>query len=515
MKLSPRLGLMIILAMFLLMQWPLWDYVTDDTYIHLVYARNVMQGQGWSFNPGEPSYGSTSPLWIFLLAPAAGTETGGLLAARIWGLLAGLGSIIVFFILAGRFIRNQWMLLSAVLLFATEVWFLRWTASGMESPLVSLMLLLFFERASAEPEHLKDFLWLGLLAGLAALVRPEFYLLILLVAGLALVHRPWRRGWIPLVLGAVLPVAAWLIFAKLHIGSFLPSTASAKVETSGAFADALGHAWRLFRILISSQGALLLIVGLGFLEVLANTFRGAELRRRTWTFFGILASLWGILFLAAMLRGGVAMVSRYLLPVTPLIPLAAFFFLDRWTLPGASFRTARANWHIPGAHFRAAVALLVVLLSLAPNLWLYQSRVLPHARHFTEDLKGVLGGMADTLKEIAPPGSAVAVPDIGIIAYRSGLRVLDLVGLTQPEISEYWHEHGYDEMLGGLDFLQYGEAQYFIDRDQEAGRFVGLEARGKRLVPLMQEEVRGLGIARSDTFTYTLYRIDPLDSDLE
>lgn len=500
MKLSPRFGLMIILAIFLLMQWPLWDYVTDDTYIHLVYARNVMQGQGWSFNPGEPSYGSTSPLWVILLAPAAGTETGGLLAARIWGLLAGLASIIVFFILAGRFIRNQWMLLSAVLLFATEVWFLRWTASGMESPLVALMLLLFFERASAEPEKKREFLWLGFLAGLAALVRPEFYLLIVLIPGLAILHRPWRRGWIPLALGAFLPVAAWLIFAKLHIGSFLPSTASAKVETTGVFTDTLAHTWRLFRILISSQAALLLTVGLGFLEVLANSLRGPELRKRTWTFFGILASLWSILFLAAMLRGGVAMVSRYLLPVTPLVPLAAFFFLDRWSTRRPSFKF---------------VALLVVLLTLAPNLWLYQSRVLPHARHFTEDLKGVLGGMADTLKEIAPPGSVVAVPDIGIIGYRSGLRVLDLVGLTQPEISEYWHGHGYDEMLGGLDFLQFGEASYFIDRDQEAGRFVGLEARGKRLVPLMEEEVRGLGIARSDTFTYTLYRIDPLDSGLE
>jgi 4-amino-4-deoxy-L-arabinose transferase-like glycosyltransferase len=500
MKLTAKTGLFIILAIYLLMQWPLWDYVTDDTYIHLVYAKNFMQGEGWSFNPGEPSYGSTSPLWVILLAPAAGTETSGLIAARLLGLLAGLASIFIFYTLAGRFIRRESLRTAALLLFATEVWFLRWSASGMESPLVVLILLLVFERVSARPEKRVEFLWLGLLTGLAALVRPEFYLLVLLLPVLAFAHRDWRRGSLAIALGAVLPVAAWLIFAKLHIGSFLPSTASAKVETTGALAETLAHAWRLMRILISSQAVMLLVVALGFLEVLVMTFKGKNVRRKAWSFFGILAAFWSILFIAAMLRGGVAMVSRYLLPVTPLLPLGAFFFLDRWIVRRPSFRILAGG---------------VVLLTLLPNLWLYQSRVLPHAKHFTEDLKGVLGGMADHLRVIAPPGSCVAVPDIGIIGYRSGLRVLDLVGLTQPEISDYWHRHGYDEMLGGLDFLQFGEANYFIDRDQEAGRFVGLEARGRRLVPLMEEKVRGLGIARSDTFTYTLYRIDTLDSAKE
>jgi len=497
MKLAPRIGLFFCMAVFLILQLPLWEYVTDDTYIHLVYARNLASGQGWSFNPGEPSYGSTSPLWVVLLAPAAGTETGGLLAARLLGILAGLASIWIFFLLARRVIRSEWMRFAALLLFATEVWFTRWTASGMESPLVVLMLLLVFERVSAGPRRFGAFLWLGLLVGLAALVRPEFYLLALILPGLALLNSEWRRGFLPIVLGAGLPIAIWLIYAKLEIGSFLPSTASAKVETSGSLADLLAHAWRLLRVIVSSQAFLLLVAGLGFLQVLLKSFHGARSRRETWNFLGILGTLWGILFTAAMLRGGVAVVSRYLLPVTPLLPLAAFFFLDRWAARRPSFRL---------------LAALLVLATLLPNLWLYQSRVLPHSKHFTEDLKGVLGGMADQLRETAPAGSCVAVPDIGIIGYRSGLRVLDLVGLTQPEISEYWHRHGYDEMLAGLDFLQFGEARYFIDRDQEGHRFSGVEARGRRLVPLMEESVRGLGIARSDTFHYTLYRIDAIES---
>ena len=41
----------------------------DDTWIHFQFARNLSQGNGFSFNPGEPTPGSTAPLWTILLAP--------------------------------------------------------------------------------------------------------------------------------------------------------------------------------------------------------------------------------------------------------------------------------------------------------------------------------------------------------------------------------------------------------------------------------------------------------------
>jgi len=46
----------------------LGDYIGhDDAYIYLRYAKNISAGHGWSFNPGEPSYGTTSPLWTLIL----------------------------------------------------------------------------------------------------------------------------------------------------------------------------------------------------------------------------------------------------------------------------------------------------------------------------------------------------------------------------------------------------------------------------------------------------------------
>ena len=39
-----------------------------DPTIYLVYARNIAQGDFFSFNPGEFSSGSTSPLWAMILS---------------------------------------------------------------------------------------------------------------------------------------------------------------------------------------------------------------------------------------------------------------------------------------------------------------------------------------------------------------------------------------------------------------------------------------------------------------
>jgi len=40
----------------------------DDSWIHQTYARNLALRGEWSFLPGQPSAGSTSPLWTILLS---------------------------------------------------------------------------------------------------------------------------------------------------------------------------------------------------------------------------------------------------------------------------------------------------------------------------------------------------------------------------------------------------------------------------------------------------------------
>jgi hypothetical protein len=477
-----------LILLFLAAQIPLWGYWTDDTYIHMVYAKNLVAGHGWSFNPGEASYGSTSPLWVLLLAPWASTEAGGLLAAKLLGILAALISILLFHKLSGRFLPDETLRRSASFLFATEVWFLRWSASGMESSLAVLALLLILLALSAPLKNRGDFFRLGLFGGLACLVRPEFYLFGFLLGLAGLLQREWRKHLPVLIAGLLLPTIPWLLFAQFSIGSMLPSTGSAKAEGLQGFGEYLNYAGKLLRIPLSSQGLLLILALATLGSSLFSRIRSKECYR---PFFWI-TILWATLLPLFLLKSGVALVSRYLLPVTPLIPLAAMMGLRNRLSPLRKF--------LP----------LILLLSLLPNLWLYSSKVLPHARQFPREFGSVMGEVADWLSE-NDPGSRVACPDIGLIGYRSDCYVVDLVGLIHPDIADIWHQTSFGKMIEELDFLPLRDADYLIERTSEGDGLDGLERRGRRLVIILEREVPGLGIARDGGFRYRFYRIERHD----
>ena len=50
----------------LLLLMPLRGGFTDDGFIHIQYANNVIERGEYSFNPGEVSFGTTSPLWVMV-----------------------------------------------------------------------------------------------------------------------------------------------------------------------------------------------------------------------------------------------------------------------------------------------------------------------------------------------------------------------------------------------------------------------------------------------------------------
>ena len=62
------LRICLAVAVYAAAGWAVRGYITDDTFIHLRYAENLLQYGEFSFNPGEHTYGATSPLWIFGLA---------------------------------------------------------------------------------------------------------------------------------------------------------------------------------------------------------------------------------------------------------------------------------------------------------------------------------------------------------------------------------------------------------------------------------------------------------------
>src|SRR6185295_13480057 len=65
----------------------------DDGWIHLQFARNLAQGRGLSYNPGELVTGSTAPLWTALLALLFPLPRGVILWTKLLGMLLYLAGI--------------------------------------------------------------------------------------------------------------------------------------------------------------------------------------------------------------------------------------------------------------------------------------------------------------------------------------------------------------------------------------------------------------------------------------
>ena len=160
-------------ALFIVLIWPLRGSIVDDTYIHLQYARNVSMYGELSFNRGDPTYGATSPLWVFILALLHRAGLDIVTWCRILSWMFGIASIALVHACVTALSGRRSYAAAAALVMASEGWLLRWSAVGMETSFAVFMIL----GALALCCHLKDSPRRSALFGLllfgAALSRPE------------------------------------------------------------------------------------------------------------------------------------------------------------------------------------------------------------------------------------------------------------------------------------------------------------------------------------------------------
>ena len=244
---------------------PLADGFTDDGYIHIQYARNIIERGEYSFNPGEVSFGTTSPLWVLELA-AIGLvfdDRDKLVEiSRVLSWISGFATLVAIFFLTLALGGTRGIAGLASLTYAGDAWFARWSALSMETSSAVLVMTLAALAATRAYNDRRAAAFAGVLLAVAALLRPEVYLaLVVFGAGAVTMWRrvDWRCVATMLLVAGVL-LLPWLLFAKIYIGSFLPNTAGAK---SGGFGIDPVILVRRFdpivRIIGSTQGLLLIV----------------------------------------------------------------------------------------------------------------------------------------------------------------------------------------------------------------------------------------------------------------
>jgi len=396
----------------------------DDAWIHQTYARNLALHGEWSFLPGQPSGGSTAPLWSALLA--VGFRLG--LSPYIWTYLLGAFVLWGLAVLCESAIRQMistyrprfpWV--GAVL--ALE-WHLVWgAASGMETLLFAFLVTAVLVRLISGSQK---YFSLGLLIGLSIWVRPDGVTLLGPAVLVILLMQPsWSkrmRASINLGFGFGSLFALYLLFNLMVSGLPLPNTFYAK---QAEYAQLLKLPF-LLRIgneaspVLKGVGVILLP---GMLLTLVSAFQ-----RRNWAVLS--AAVWfvGFLVLYAWRLPVTYQYGRYVMPAMPVFLLLGLAGLVEFTLA----RGRHWRWVISHSWRLAAGGVLVVFWVLG-------------ALHYARDVALIESEMVATAKWVSanvPPDALIAAHDIGALGYFGGHDLVDLAGLVTPEVIPFMHAEG-------------------------------------------------------------------------
>jgi hypothetical protein len=415
---APLLGFLSLLSVLLYLitsyTGGFLGFPLDDAWIHQTYARNLATRGEFAFISGQPSAGSTSPLWSGLLA------IGYLFKIdyRVWTYALGAALLTSVAWLAHRFTLTLWpehkmaALLAGV--FITLEWHLVWTAvSGMETLLfIGFMLLTFVippRRAG----------WIGLCVGLSVLARPDGLTLLPFALARMIFSGPvWGRRLLPTfrcVLGFGAVFVPYLLFNRWLSGNFWPNTFYAK-QAEYAVLRELPLSIRLARLgLLPFVGAqVLLLPGIAVaVWQWGREHRWDALIPLGWTITFIIAYA---LRLPVIYQHG-----RYLIPVIPVLIVLGVGGAAAWL-------------RLKAADFLPRVLSRAWLVSIGLALVAFWLMGAGAYRRDVQIIETEMVATARWVSQNTPPEALMAAHDIGALGYFSGRRLLDMAGLVSPEV---------------------------------------------------------------------------------
>jgi hypothetical protein len=439
------------------------ERIVDDAYITFRYARNIVKGRGFVYNPGEHVLGTTTPLYTLLLAVVAlvtGSHDFPTLAVVV-NALAGAASVGLLYTLAKQVVDHWAPAAGAAMLWAVAPYSVTFAVGGMETDLtIALLLAVSYAHVTARPRSMATF------SALAFLARPDTVILLgLLWLDHVLEGRrmPWREGTIGLGL-----LAPWLVFGTLIFGSPIPGSIAAKsasyrlsqgeslirliqhYSTPFFGHQVLGRGWHLAGFI-----AYLLLCGLGGLRAVRRNHRAWPLLAYPYAYLAVFAVANPLLF------------RWYLSPPLPFYFL--FILAGVWTLAhdiggllsGCFGRLVdrddgklidlgsddqSANLPIPQSTnlpIPQSTILLFTIIALAFTLNAWElhpdhgpNRPAPEMAWF--ELELLYARAADLVLEQVQPGDTLCAGDIGVLGYVTDIPIRDTVGLVTPESGRYY-----------------------------------------------------------------------------
>lgn len=423
-------------ASFIYLTIGFWGQSYDDVFLAFRYAKNIEQGYGFVFNPGEHFLGTPAPLFVLLLVVLHKLlpfftipQVGTLISA--FG-LSGTGLALY---LIGR--QAQQRLIGALAALLTVFNPLTLLVFGGETPLYlgfitgAIWCYLGDRRDAA-----------AVLLGLALMNRSEALVPIGLLLGLAALERrriPWR-----MLLVSAATLAPWVIFAVWQFGSPLTNSFTAKISQVAAGAERypFGLARWIQNIILGPQPlfwASLPLIGLG-LAALPSSARPWRIVV-AWTtlqtiayaclpipFYHWYAAQVGVCAAVLTALGAVALpqlLRRTALALSEAAERSAPDMHDAQTLGRLWQRL-----HV-AALVLAAVALPLTAAAHLSTVRGYQ-KAWPHGPG-----NQIYQRAGEWFAANTPPGARIAYLEIGQIAFYSDRYIIDTLGLVTPEVAPH------------------------------------------------------------------------------
>jgi hypothetical protein len=429
-------------------------YWEDDAWIHLVFARSLASGQGFTFN-GSVVYGDTSPLWVWLLVAFHALIPSWIAAGKTLCAVGALFALTGVFVLARSLTlaslgpqRARLFAAAMVLLLVLNPYFGFWAFSGMEALTAAGLACFGLWIANRNPLSPAWLLAGALVAGLAPLLRPEMGFFSILLA-LVLVWRLWyMRAALAtkamlFAAGIVLlltPFALWARYALHAFGSVLPTTNAAK--RAGPAESIVRHVLSIYL-----AGFPVALAGLVLLAAWLLSRRRTPDHPPAWKVLPAgtwLILAWSAINLAFYVVNHTYVQTRYLFVTAPVLTIVL--------LAAAAVAWPRIYRLLLAAGIVAALA--VSTLAAWPSL---TNTVL-----IVHDV-GLLSAVIRTL----PPGVTVADYSIGEVAFLSGHPILDTGGILEPAVIPFlWDK---DEFRR-LAWARAQGATYIVEWDANTSR---------------------------------------------
>lgn len=443
----------------------------DDTWIHFQFADNFAHGNFFEYNAGEPTAGTTSPLYVIILGLTSFLIPDFIVNSLILsGLFYILSCIFVYKISLflfqsgyspsadnNSFLTPERLSLAASLLTVFAGRFAWSSMSGMETTLFT-----FFTLAGVY-FHLKDLkynrfsLIPSLMFALSSVLRPEGMLIFSVYSFDILLNfikdKTFKQLFVKFLLSALiflLIALPYFIFSYTISGHFFPNTFRGQ---GGGFSILPNFTYlRIVAIFFLRDN---LITGILFFAFIFFYFRNLKKYFDDLKYLNLIA-LWTIFLplISSVLIPNWRHHVRYTMPLIPFVNIISVYYLI--ILVRKNYLLKLRNFLYTGKY---ALSLIVAVS------FIYYFVYAVALGKNVDNINSQQVKLAEWVHQNVGRNETIALNDIGAITFLNKNRIIDMAGLVTPEILRY-RTYTWEDNLDSLNsLLKKNDVHYIIIYD--------------------------------------------------